>query len=245
MGELVKIDGADSHLEISALAETVTARYPGAEPALLFDNIPGYPKGWRILSGAANSFRRLAHVYGFPEPRGRMDIVRAYKARLKTEFKMTPPVMVETGPVLENVWRDDEVDLTKFPAPFVHELDGGRYIGTEDVVIMRHPDTGWVNAGTYRIAVHSKNTVGIWISPGKNGRLIREKYFAPAAKPCPVVISCGQDPDPVPVGQCGNGRGRLRIRLCRRPARPALRDGQERALRPAVPRASTRSCSRA
>jgi 4-hydroxy-3-polyprenylbenzoate decarboxylase len=58
---------------------------------------------------------------------------------------------------------------------------------------MRHPDTGWVNVGTYRIAVHSKNTVGIWISPGKHGRLIREKYFS-RGEPCPVVISCGQDP---------------------------------------------------
>jgi len=193
MGELVKIDGADSHLELSALAELVTARYPGAEPAILFDNIPGYAKGFRVLSGAANSYRRLAHVFGFPEPRGRMDLVRAYKARLRAEFKMTPPQYVETGPLLENVWRDDEVDLTKFPAPFVHELDGGRYIGTEDCVVMRHPETGWVNVGTYRIAVHSKNTVGIWISPGKNGRLIREKYFS-RGEPCPVLISCGQDP---------------------------------------------------
>jgi len=109
MGELVKVDGAESHLELSALAETVTARYPGAEPALLFDNIPGYPKGFRVLSGAANSYKRLAHVFGFPEPRGRMDIVRAYKARMKHTFEMTPPRIVSTGPVLENIWRDDEV----------------------------------------------------------------------------------------------------------------------------------------
>jgi len=60
MGELVQIDGADSHLELSALAEMVTARYPGTEPAILFDNIPGYRKGFRVLSGAANSYRRLA-----------------------------------------------------------------------------------------------------------------------------------------------------------------------------------------
>jgi UbiD family decarboxylase len=193
LGELAKIDGADSHLEMSALAETLTARFPGEEPALLFDNIPGYKKGFRVLSGAANSYKRLARVLGLPEPRGRMDIVRAYKARMKNKFEMTPPRVVSTGPVLENVWRDDEVDLTQFPAPFVHELDGGRYIGTEDLVVMRDPTTGWVNVGTYRIAVHSKNTVGIWISPGKHGRLIREKYFS-QGKPCPVVISCGQDP---------------------------------------------------
>ncbi|HTK35333.1 MAG TPA: UbiD family decarboxylase [Caulobacteraceae bacterium] len=193
MGELVKIDGADSHLELSALAETVTSRYPGVEPTLLFDEIKGYPKGFRVLAGAANSYKRLAHVLGLPEPQGRMDFVRAYKARMKHKFEMIPPRVVETGPVLQNVMRDDEVDLTKFPAPFVHELDRERYIGTEDLVIMRDPDTGWVNLGTYRIAVHTKNTVGIWISPGKHGRLIRDKYFS-RGLPCPIAISCGQDP---------------------------------------------------
>ncbi|HTK35342.1 MAG TPA: UbiD family decarboxylase [Caulobacteraceae bacterium] len=193
MGELAHVEGADSHLELSALAETVTARYPGVEPALLFDNIPGYQKGFRILSGGANSYKRFAQVLGLPEPRNAMDNVRAYKARMKRSFEMTPPRVVETGPVLQNVWRDDEIDLTRFPAPFVHELDGGRYIGTEDLGVTRHPDSGWVNIGTYRIAVHSKNTVGIWTSPGKHGRMIRETYFA-RGEPCPIVISCGQDP---------------------------------------------------
>jgi len=106
-----------------------------------------------------------------------MDLVRAYKARMKETFEMRPPRVVPAGPILENIWRDDEVDLSKFPSPFVHELDGGRYIGTEDIVVMRDPETGWINVGTYRIAVHSERTVGIWISPGKHGRLIREKYF--------------------------------------------------------------------
>jgi len=81
----------------------------------------------------------------------------------------------------------------KFPAPFVHELDGGRYIGTDDAIIMRDPDTGWINAATYRVMVHDKNTVAIWMSPGKHGRLISEKYFR-QGKPCPVLICCGQDP---------------------------------------------------
>ena len=60
MGEVKTIHDADPHLEISALAETLTMRFPGEEPALLFDKIKGYPPGYRILSGAANSFRRLA-----------------------------------------------------------------------------------------------------------------------------------------------------------------------------------------
>jgi len=193
MGELEKIDGADWKLEIGAVSETVAARNPGRAPALLFDNIPGYPKGFRILSGAANAYRRLAVVLGLPEPQNETDVVRAVRARMQTEFKPIPPVELPTGPVMENVMRDDEVDVLAFPAPFVHELDGGRYIGTDDAVIMRDPDTGWVNAGTYRVMVHDRNTVAIWMSPGKHGRLIRDKYFA-KGQPCPVAISCGHDP---------------------------------------------------
>jgi 4-hydroxy-3-polyprenylbenzoate decarboxylase len=58
---------------------------------------------------------------------------------------------------------------------------------------MRDPDSNWVNAGTYRVQVHDRDTVGIYISPGKHGRQIREKYFE-RGLPCPVLISCGQHP---------------------------------------------------
>ena len=40
---------------------------------------------------------------------------------------------------------------------------------------------------------HSRNRVGLWTSPGKQGRQIRDKYFK-QGKPCPVLISCGHDP---------------------------------------------------
>ena len=58
---------------------------------------------------------------------------------------------------------------------------------------MRDPDTGWINAGTYRVQVHDANTLGIMISPGKHGRMIREKYWA-RGKACPVAVSFGHDP---------------------------------------------------
>ena len=44
--------------------------------------------------------------------------------------------------------------MLEFPVPRWHELDGGRYIGTDDLVITRDPEEGWVNVGTYRIMVH-------------------------------------------------------------------------------------------
>ena len=193
IGELERIQEADWNLEMAALSEMVCSRNPGRAPALLFENIKDYPIEYRVLSGAANSFKRLAIVLGFPEPSSEMDLVQSYRDRMKEEFKLIPPQEVEEGPILENVDRDGNVDLYKFPIPFIHELDGGRYIGTDDVVIMKDPDTGWVNAATYRVMVQDKNTTGIWMSPGKHGRMIREKYFD-KGEPCPVLISCGQDP---------------------------------------------------
>lgn len=193
MGELLRIDGADWKLEMGVLAEIVCHSKPGKAPAVLFDNIPGYPKGFRVLSGISNSTRRCAYLFGFPDHDRPTEVVRAYRDRMKSGFKLIPPVTTTDGPILENVDRGDDVDLFKFPVPFIHEQDGGRYIGTNDVVIMKDPDQGWINLGTYRVVAYDRNTAGIWISPGKHGRLIREKYFA-KGEPCPIVVCCGQDP---------------------------------------------------
>ncbi len=179
--------------ELSGIVRRTYDLYGDASPALLFDNIEDYPEGFRILSGGANAYKRLAMVLGMPEPKDETELVKAFRKHMTTEFELIPPREVDTGPIFENVMRDDEVDLYKFPVPFVHELDGGRYIGTDDMIIMRDPDEGWINSATYRVMVHDKNTVAIWISPGKHGRFIREKYFE-RGENCPVLISCGQDP---------------------------------------------------
>ncbi len=190
-GEIVRVPGANWDLEMGGLIEAVNHKRSEA-PALLFEDIAGYPGGYRALSGSTNSSKRLALALCFPVPQSPTDVVLAYRDRMKHHAPI-PPRVVERGPVLENVDRDERVDLLKFPAPRLHEQDGGRYIGTEDLVIMRDPEDGWVNAATYRVQVHGKNTAGLWTSPGKQGRQIREKYFR-QGKPCPVVVCCGQDP---------------------------------------------------
>jgi 4-hydroxy-3-polyprenylbenzoate decarboxylase len=190
-GELVRIPGADWKLEMGALAEIVNhgRREP---PAVLFEDVPGYPRGMRLLSGAANSSKRVALALGLPVPDHPLDVVRAYRDRMKTHRPIAPEIVAQ-APVFENIDRDDQVDLLKFPVPLLHEHDGGRYIGTDDLVIMRDPDGSWVNCATYRAMLQDNKHVSIWISPGKHGRQIREKYFR-AGEPCPVLISCGHDP---------------------------------------------------
>jgi 4-hydroxy-3-polyprenylbenzoate decarboxylase len=191
-GELLRIPGADWKLEMGTLAEVVNQNSPAHPPAILFESVPGYPATSRVLSGATNSMKRLAITMGFPVPAHPLDVVRAYRDRMKS-YRPIPPQIVKKGPVLENVMREDEVDLLKFPVPLLHELDGGRYIGTDDLVIMRDPEENWVNCGTYRVMVHDARRACVWMSPGKHGRQIREKYFK-RGKPCPVLVSCGHDP---------------------------------------------------
>ena len=190
-GELLHAKGVHWNLEMGALAEAISHKRPGAR-ALLMDEVPDYPKGFRVLFGGTNSLKRLALALGFAEPRSPMELVRAYRNRMK-EHQPIPPRIVKSGPVLENVMRDGDVDLYRFPVPLVHEEDGGRYIGTDDIVIMRDPEQDWVNAATYRIMVHGRDHTGLWMSPGKQGRQIMEKYFR-MGKPCPVLVSFGHDP---------------------------------------------------
>src|SRR6266852_6164376 len=164
-GELLRIRGADWKLEMGTLAEVVYRQdHP---PAILFEDIPGYP-GRRAVSGLTNSARRMAITLGFPVPSHPLDVVRAYRDRMKVH-KPIPPRVVSDGPVLENVLKGSDVNVLKFPAPLLHEHDGGRYIGTDDLVIMRDPEENWVNCGTYRAMVHGPDRVGLWISPGKHG----------------------------------------------------------------------------
>src|SRR5262249_38716385 len=103
------------------------------------------------------------------------------------------PKYVDDGPIFENVMTGDDVDVTAFPAPKWHANDGGRYIGTGSFNITRDPDEGWVNCGTYRVMIHDAKTAGFYISPGKHGRQMRDKYQARRA-PMPVAVVCGGDP---------------------------------------------------
>lgn len=192
-GQLIHLDGVDWNIEAGVIAEIVAHSSAGNAPAVLFDNLKGYPEGMRIVSGIHNSTRRLAYTLGLPQTDRQMDLVQSYHRRMKEDHRFIPPEEVKDGPILENVDRDDDVNVFKFPVPMVHEKDGGRYIGTYDMVIMRDPDSGWVNGGTYRVQVHDEKTVAVWMSPSKHGRMIQEKYFA-RGEPCPLLICCGLDP---------------------------------------------------
>jgi 4-hydroxy-3-polyprenylbenzoate decarboxylase len=197
--ELEKISGAHWNLEIGALTELFAERTP--TPALIFDNIPDYPGGRRVLSNILYSPLRQSLALGVaPELRG-IPLVQALKTKL-ADLKPLPPQSVKDAPVLQNVLTGADVNVLGFPAPQWHEKDGGRYIGTFDAVICRDPDSGYVNVGTYRVQVHDEHTVGLWIIPGKHGNLIAQKYWS-KGEDCPFLIACGMPPSMVLASTVG------------------------------------------
>ena len=48
-GEPKKVDGVDWNLEMGTLSELIARESKGPVAAVLFDNIKGYPKGYRTL----------------------------------------------------------------------------------------------------------------------------------------------------------------------------------------------------
>ena len=191
LGELRHVEGADWDLEIGAIAD-LARKETKTQPCILFDAIKGYPKGHRLALGLLNSIKRVALTTGMPVDLPTMEFVRLWRQRTKA-LNPIPAERVHDGPLFENVWEEKDVDLLRFPTPRYNVGDGGRYLGTGHIVVTRDPEEGWINAGTYRVMIHDSKSVGLYISPGKHGRMHLEKYFA-SQRPCPVALALGNDP---------------------------------------------------
>ena len=190
LGEVRYVNGATWQEEIGGASEMVQHSENG--PCVIFDEIPGFPKGFRVLTNFFGG-KRKNMTLGFPPGLSRLQLGDAFVETFLKDLKTLPYKEVESGPILENVFLGDDVDVMRFPVPKWHERDGGRYIGTGSFNVTRDPDEGWTNVGTYRVMIQNKNTVGFYISPGKHGRIHRDKYAA-RGEMMPAVVVPGGDP---------------------------------------------------
>jgi UbiD family decarboxylase len=185
------IAGAEAHHEIGAITEVAAGMPDG--PALLFDRIKGYPAGFRVLSNAVTSPQRAALALGIDPALRPLDALKAWMAK-RQALAPQKPVPVATAPFMANAMRSSDVDVTRFPAPVWHKQDGGAYIGSGSLVVMRDPEGGWINASIYRIQVHGPDRVTIQFDHGgRHGAIIARKYWD-SGKPCPVAVVNGEDP---------------------------------------------------
>ena len=189
LGEVKTVRGANWAEEIGMATELVS--HSDKAPAVMFDDIPGVARGFRVL---ANIFggRRKNMTLGFPIGLDKVALSEAFSNAWDTE-RLIPPVFVDSGPIFDNVLTGADVDIEIFPTPKWHEGDGGRYIGTGSYNVTQDPDDGSLNLGTYRIMLHDKSHVTYNAAPGKHGRIHHQKY-AKRGEKMPVALVLGGDP---------------------------------------------------
>jgi 4-hydroxy-3-polyprenylbenzoate decarboxylase len=191
LGALRRISGANTAHEIGGITE-VAAGLPEM-PALLFDDIPGHAKGFRVFSNATTTAQRAALALGIDPQLKPLDALKAWMKR-RQSLEKHPPREVKQAAWLENTQRGADVDLRRIPSPQWHPQDGGPYIGSGSLVLMRDPDSGWVNASIYRVQVHGASRVTIQFDhPGRHGAIIAKKYWD-RGQACPVAVVNGEDP---------------------------------------------------
>jgi UbiD family decarboxylase len=191
LGALRHVAGADPDRELGGITE-VAAGMPEC-PALLFDRIKGFPAGVRVFTNAVTNPQRAALALGIDPKLRPLDALKAWMGR-RQGLQPQAPVMVKDAPVLANTVRGSDVDLAKFPAPVWHSKDGGPYVGSGSIVVMRDPETGWINASIYRVQVHTRNKVTVQFDhQGRHGAIIARKYWD-AGKSCPLAVVNGPDP---------------------------------------------------
>jgi 4-hydroxy-3-polyprenylbenzoate decarboxylase len=191
LGALRRVEGADPLHEVGGITE-VAAGSPEC-PALLFDELKGFARGFRIFTNATVSAQRAALALGIDPHLPPIDALREWRNR-RGALTMHKPATVKEGLLLQNSVSGSNVDLGKFPAPVWHRDDGGPYVGSGSIVVMRDPQSGWVNASIYRVQVHGKDRVTVQFDhQGRHGAIIARRCWE-SGKPCPVAVVNGPDP---------------------------------------------------
>lgn len=201
-GELVRVRERVSHdLEITALADRAVKR---GGPALLFEDVEG--KDFPLVIGLYGTRRRMAWALGLEDLddlgtrlRELIDVkvgggligLASNLPKLR-ELAALPPKRVRRAPVQEVVWRGDEVDLDRLPVLKCWPDDGGPFV-TLPLVITKHPETGEVNIGMYRMQVMGKAVTGMHWQRHKTGARHLEAAQR-LGKRLEVAVALGGDP---------------------------------------------------
>lgn len=209
-GELVRVEHpASVDREITEIADRCMKSADGG-PALLFENV-------RLLDGSASEFpvainlfgshRRIARALGVEdldeignriEELLRMQVPETFSEKIAmlpklAELARYPPKSIRGAPPCQKViQRGDEADITRIPHLKCWPEDGGAYI-TFPLVITRHPRTGILNAGLYRIQILDGRRMAMHWQRHKVGAA-HWRDMAVRGERMPVVVAIGCDP---------------------------------------------------
>ncbi len=196
IGELIEVDReVDSNLEIGAIIRRV---YETQSPAPLFNRIKDVENGFRVFGAPAGVSRqpglylaRVAISLGLDARASGREIVEALVAARQSQG--VPPQLIESGSCKEHIVTGAAVNLLRFPTPFLHQGDGGRYFGTWATVVAQTPDKKWTNWGLARVMLlDEKRMTGI-VHPLQHLGMIHGMWKQ-LGKPMPFAIFQGGPP---------------------------------------------------
>jgi 4-hydroxy-3-polyprenylbenzoate decarboxylase len=209
-GELVRVaEPVSVDREITEIADRCM-KSPGGGPALIFEEVlllNGERSEYPVVINLFGSYRRMAMALGVEEldsigrridemfkmqvPDSLMDKI-AMLPKLAELSKYPPRSFRGPPPCQQVAVSGDDVDITRIPHLKCWPEDGGAYV-TLPLVITRHPATGILNAGTYRIQILDERRMAMHWQRHKVGAA-HWREMAERGERMPVVVALGADP---------------------------------------------------
>jgi 2,5-furandicarboxylate decarboxylase 1 len=140
-------DPVSADQDVSALVAGLAAR--GAHPMLVCERVDGI--GTPLVTNCFASRARIARLFGVA-PDALHD---AYQQRANAPLA---PQVVAHGPVLDQVFEGDAVDLACLPMIRHFETDRGPYV-TNAVIVAEDPASGIANLSYHRSMRHARNAL--------------------------------------------------------------------------------------
>ena len=196
-GELKVITGAEPKEEIGGIVDIYMRKM--GNPAVMFDEVPGFPKGHRVIANILTSIPRTNLALGLPPDSARRWSRSSGGAAISRTRRPSRRKRSTAGRCSTTCSKARTSTSRRSRRRSGMSIDGGPYIGTACLVVMKDPDSGWVNYGTYRVQSHKPNVASVMMSPGKHGLIIMRKYHE-RGEPCPVAVIAGMHPALVMLG---------------------------------------------
>jgi 2,5-furandicarboxylate decarboxylase 1 len=103
------------------------------------------------------------------------------------------PQVQKDGPVQEQVFVRNDVNLEMLPQLVYHQDDAAQPYITAAIIVARDPETGKSNLSFHRLMILNKKTTAIFMPRGKHLELIYRKYES-AGEPMPIAAFIGVHP---------------------------------------------------
>lgn len=196
LGELIDVTAeVDPLLELGAV---IRRSYDLRAPAPLFHSAGGGVAGCGVLgapvglsSRPGHELCRLALSLGLaPSARG-TEIIEALASAAGAA--PIPPRLVEAAPCQDVVVCGEQVDLADLPVPLIHRADGGRYVNTFGVIVVRSPDGAWTNYSIARQMMAGARSLAGGVASSQHLGMIHAMWRS-LGKPTPFATALGVDP---------------------------------------------------